>query len=77
MFNIGFTELLFLAALALLLIGPKELPQVARMVGRFLNELKRSADVFKEEINKSTADIKPPRLDDILKDKKDDNNKPS
>ena len=77
MFNIGFTELLFLAALALLLIGPKELPQVARTIGRFLNELKRSADVFKEEINKSTADIKPPRFEDILKEKKDDDKKPS
>jgi Tat protein translocase TatB subunit len=77
MFNIGFSELLFLGALALLLIGPKELPQVARMIGRFLNELKRSADVFKEEINKSTADIRPPRLEDILKEKKDDDKKPS
>ncbi len=52
MFNIGFTELLMIAALALIFIGPKQLPEVARAVGKFLNELRRASDeavsVFKE-----------------------------
>jgi len=57
MFNIGFSELLIIAALALIFIGPKQLPEVARAVGKFLNELKRASDealqVFKETQSKS------------------------
>ena len=41
MFNIGFTEMLLIGFLALVLIGPKELPELARTIGRFLNDLKR------------------------------------
>jgi Tat protein translocase TatB subunit len=44
MFNIGFGEMVMLAALALIFIGPKQLPEVARVVGRMLNELKRASD---------------------------------
>lgn len=42
MFDIGFSEMLLLAAIALIAIGPKQLPEVARTVGRMLNELKRA-----------------------------------
>ena len=38
----GFTEMLVLGAIALLVIGPKQLPEVARVIGRTLNELKRA-----------------------------------
>lgn len=51
MFNLGFSEMVIIGVLALILIGPKQLPEVARTLGKFLNELKRSADVLKEEIN--------------------------
>jgi sec-independent protein translocase protein TatB len=42
MFDIGFSEMLLLAAIALIAIGPKQLPEVARTVGRLLNELRRA-----------------------------------
>lgn len=42
MFDIGFGEMLVLAAIALIAIGPKQLPEVARTVGRMLNEFKRA-----------------------------------
>jgi Tat protein translocase TatB subunit len=62
MFNIGFTELLMIAALALIFIGPKQLPEVARAVGKFLNELRRASDeamqVFKETQTRSEDFIK-------------------
>lgn len=57
MFNIGFTEMLFIAILALVLLGPKQLPEVARTIGRFLNELRRSSDAIKEEFVKSSKEI--------------------
>lgn len=42
MFNLGFSELILLGIIALIFIGPKELPEIARTIGRFLNELKRT-----------------------------------
>ena len=54
--------MVFLAVLALIVIGPKQLPELARTLGRFINELKRSSDVLTEEIknskNKLVAEIK-------------------
>ena len=56
MFNIGFSEMIVIAALALILIGPKQLPEVARNLGRLLNDLKRSAGSFTDEL-KSQVDF--------------------
>lgn len=54
MFGLGMSEIIFLAVLALIVIGPKQLPEVARTLGRFLNELKRSTNVLSEEIKQQT-----------------------
>lgn len=50
MFGLGFSEILFLAILALVVIGPKQLPEVARTLGRFLNELRRTTSVLTDDI---------------------------
>lgn len=52
MFGLGMSEIIFLAVLGLIVIGPKELPELARTIGRFLNELKRSTDVLGDELKK-------------------------
>lgn len=46
MFNMGLTEMLLLAAIALIVIGPKQLPEVARVIGRLMNEFKRATSDF-------------------------------
>lgn len=58
MFGLGMSEIIFLAVLALIVIGPKELPELARTLGRFLNELKRSTNVLGEEL-KSKVRVDP------------------
>lgn len=50
MFNLGISEMAAIAVLALILIGPKQLPEVARILGRLLNDLRRSTNVFTEEM---------------------------
>lgn len=50
MFGLGMSEIIFLGILALIVIGPKELPELARTLGRFINELKRSTNVLGEEL---------------------------
>ena len=57
MFNIGFSEMLFLIGLALILIGPKQLPELARSIGRLLNEIKRSGDAFQDDLKEATRDL--------------------
>jgi sec-independent protein translocase protein TatB len=44
MFNMGFSELVVLAIIGLLVIGPEQLPVVARKVARVLNDFKRTTD---------------------------------
>lgn len=52
MFGLGMSELVVLGVLALILIGPQQLPEVARTLGRFLNDLKRSAEGLTDDIKR-------------------------
>lgn len=54
MFNLGFSELLLLGVIALIFIGPSQLPEVARTLGRLLNEFKRASSDFQ---NTMTANL--------------------
>jgi Tat protein translocase TatB subunit len=56
MFGIGLPELLIIAALALILIGPKKLPDLAKSLGKTLGELRKATDDVKESI---LEEIKP------------------
>lgn len=50
MFGIGTTEILIVLVIALLLLGPKEIPKIARTIGRGLRELERAKDELKQTI---------------------------
>ena len=43
-------ETIFLFILALVIFGPKKLPEIARQVGKYLNEFKRASNEFKAQI---------------------------
>jgi Tat protein translocase TatB subunit len=62
MFGIGFPELLMIMALALIVLGPKRLPDLARALGRGLSEFKRASDELKQTFNEEVRsnDIKRP-----------------
>lgn len=63
MLGLSLPEIIFLAILALVVIGPKQLPEVARTIGRVLNELRRASSSLTEEL-RSHVKIDPIRLDD-------------
>ena len=50
MFDIGFQELILIFVVALLVFGPKNLPQLGRSLGRAMREFRRASDEFKETI---------------------------
>tara|TARA_B110000879_G_scaffold171470_1_gene222355 strand:+ start:46 stop:465 length:420 start_codon:yes stop_codon:yes gene_type:complete len=51
-FDISFAELMMIAVVALLVVGPDKLPQVARTVGAFVGRLQRYVAQIKEEVNR-------------------------
>jgi Tat protein translocase TatB subunit len=49
--NLGFPEMLFLFVLALLIFGPKKLPEIGRQVGKAMSEFKRASNEFKAQLD--------------------------
>lgn len=75
MFGLGMPEILLILAIALIVIGPAKLPELAKTLGRAMGEFKRSAQDFKRSIDiesslKDTSEIDPPKtsLKDAVKE---------
>lgn len=56
MFDVGFSELVLLAVVALVVLGPEKLPHAARMAGAWLGRLRRTMISIQAEIEKEVAD---------------------
>ena len=54
MFGIGMPELLLLLAIALIVVGPKKLPELARALGRGIAEFKKATNELKESLETNT-----------------------
>jgi len=54
MFGIGMPELLLLLAIALIVVGPKKLPELAKALGRGLAEFKKATNELKESLETNT-----------------------
>ena len=52
MFDIGFSEMVVLAVVALVVIGPERLPKVAKQAGAWMGKLRRYVDDVKSDINR-------------------------
>ncbi len=52
MFDIGFSELMVIALVALVVIGPERLPRVARTLGHLFGRLQRYVNEVKADINR-------------------------
>ena len=50
MFNIGFAELILVLLVAFLVVGPKDLPKVARWLGRMVKRMRQLIRELKEEV---------------------------
>lgn len=57
MVRMSFSETIFLFFLALVIFGPKKLPEIARQVGKYLNEFKRASNEFKAQIEQEIAHL--------------------
>jgi sec-independent protein translocase protein TatB len=52
MFDFGFTEMMIIAVVGLVVLGPERLPKVAKQAGQWLGKLRRYVDDVKTDINR-------------------------
>ncbi len=67
MFDIGWTELLVLAVVAILIVGPKDLPRMLYTLGQTFGKLRRQADDFRRQFNESMREA---GMDEVRNDMK-------
>ena len=60
MFEVGFSELLLIMALALLVLGPQKLPKVVAEVGRWMGRARAMARQFREQLEVEAAEPQRP-----------------
>ena len=56
MFDVGWTELLVIGALALIVVGPRDLPQLLNQVGRWVGQIRRMAREFQRSLEDAARD---------------------
>jgi sec-independent protein translocase protein TatB len=56
MFDIAWSELLLVAIVAILVVGPKELPGMLRALGRMLGKLRSTADDFRKQFDEAVRE---------------------
>ena len=60
MFGVGPQEMVLIGLLSLIIFGPSKLPQMARELGKFVNEARRTVEEFKEELILQEEDGRKP-----------------
>jgi Tat protein translocase TatB subunit len=55
--NLGFSEMAFVFVVALIIFGPKKLPEIGRQIGKVLNEFKRASNEFRSQIETEIATL--------------------
>jgi sec-independent protein translocase protein TatB len=58
MFGIGLPELILIMAVALIVVGPEKLPELAKGLAKQMLELKKAANVLKESLREDGSDSK-------------------
>jgi sec-independent protein translocase protein TatB len=55
--NLGMGEMIFIFLLALVIFGPKKLPEIGRQLGKAMNEFKRASNEFRSQLEEEIRQI--------------------
>ncbi len=55
-FGVGLPEIAVIAALALVVFGPKKLPEIGRSLGKTIKSLQKASSEFENELKKAVSD---------------------
>jgi sec-independent protein translocase protein TatA len=64
MFGIGVQELIIIAIIALIIVGPKKLPDLAKTLGKGFSEFKKATEGITEDIKDTLKEDKKPDDDE-------------
>jgi sec-independent protein translocase protein TatA len=68
MFGIGMQELIIIAIIALIIVGPNKLPDLAKSLGKGFRDFKRATEDVTEDIKETLKADEKPKNDDGWKD---------
>jgi Tat protein translocase TatB subunit len=55
--NLGMPEMLLIFLLALMVFGPRKLPEIGKQMGKFMSEIKRTSEDFKQKLESEVKQI--------------------
>jgi Tat protein translocase TatB subunit len=64
MFGIGMQELIIIVVIALIIVGPKKLPDLAKTLGKGLNEFKKATEGITEDLKETMKEDQKPDDDE-------------
>lgn len=68
MFGLGFTEIMLIFVIALVVFGPKKLPDIGKSIGRAMADFKKASEEFQESVREEMKDVeKTSGLDEVKK----------
>jgi Tat protein translocase TatB subunit len=68
MFGIGLPELIIIAIIALIVVGPKKLPDLAKTLGKGFSEFKKATEGITDDLKGALKDDEKSKNDDSLND---------
>ena len=74
-FGVGLPEITVILIIALVIFGPKKLPELGKQLGKTLKSLKKASNEFQSEIDKVISEPEKKSLENIYEDKEESNEK--
>lgn len=65
MFGIGIQELIIIAVIALIIVGPKKLPDLAKTLGKGLRDFQKAADGVTDDLKQTMQNDDKPKDNDL------------
>tara|TARA_Y100001980_G_C14556054_1_gene346220 strand:+ start:2464 stop:2670 length:207 start_codon:yes stop_codon:yes gene_type:complete len=63
MFGLGFSEIVFVIVIFIILFGPNEIPKISKNIAKFYRDIVKVKDDFNDSVNEEINDLKKIKKD--------------